>query len=114
MLIERLTYHSVFKVFHNIPFINPKPWKPNKKHQYITIYNAKKPSSLYNYTAQVLNRLSSEKKDRIKGEKTEYKNENQKKKKMKSECLNKALFKQHGLCLEGDFTWACSNDKSTG
>lgn len=33
---------------------------------------------------------------------------------MKSECLNKAMFKQLGLCLEGDFACTCSNDKSTG
>lgn len=58
------------KYFITLAFIIPKPRKPNKKHWYITIYDAKKTSSHYIYTAQVLNRLSSGKKDRMKGEKT--------------------------------------------
>lgn len=46
------------KYFITLVFIS----KTMKTKQKITIYNAKKPSSHYNYTAQVLNRLSSEKK----------------------------------------------------
>lgn len=70
VLIKSLTYYSVFKVFHHLGFHNTKTTQPNKKHRYITIYDAKKTSSHYIYTAQVLNRLSSGKKDRMKGEKT--------------------------------------------